>query len=135
MPTADEWVKYVVHGTKQDYTFGEWKKWDWRTMTATFNDVDRRRVIGSSITAVAVSKRAGSYGHHMAVAARDFKWANACEEIVDFSITRTDGTVVLVHPRWNKEGNKLSVLEPPPGGTPTAIMRDHGPGRSDGPGT
>ena len=97
MLTTDEWVQKVVHGVRQDYTFGEWVKWDWRTMIAAFTDVDRRRVIGTGITAVAVSKRAGSYDHHMSVAAIECNWATACEQIVDFSITRTDGTVVLVH--------------------------------------
>ena len=133
--STSEWVKDVVHGLKQNYTFGEWKEWDWRTMVAAFNDVDRRRVIGAGITAVAVSKRVGSYDHHMAVAAKECMWENACTEIVDFSITRTDGSVVLVHPRWKKKGTKLSVIELPPGGMPIAIMPEHGPGRSDGPGT
>ena len=128
MLTTGEWAKQVVHGVRQEYTFGEWGNWEWRTMIAAFNDDVRRRVIGTGITAVAVSKRAGSYDHHMAVAAREHGWTNRCLEIVDFRITRTDGTVVLVHPR-------LDVLEPPPHGTPTAIMPDHGPGRSDGPGT
>jgi hypothetical protein len=84
---------------------------------------------------VAVSKRGGPYDHHMVVAARECKCATACEGIVDFSITRTDDTVVLVHPRWTKQNGKLSIIERPPGGTPTAIMPDHGPGRSGGPGT
>ena len=39
--STSEWVKDVVHGLKQNYTFGEWKEWDWRTMVAAFNDVDR----------------------------------------------------------------------------------------------
>jgi hypothetical protein len=133
--STSEWVKDVVHGPKQNYTFGEWKQWDWRTMVAAFNDADRRRVIGTGITAVAVSKRVGSYDHHMAVAAKECTWENACTEIVDFSITRTDGSVVLVHPRWKRRGTKLSVIELPPGGMPIAIMPEHGPGRSDGPGT
>ena len=38
MPTTDEWVQKVVHGVGQDYTFGEWRKWDWRTIVAAFNN-------------------------------------------------------------------------------------------------
>ena len=64
----------------------------------------------------------------MAVAARECNWAKACEEIVDFSITRADGTVVLVHPRWKNKGNKLEWFVRPPRGTPTAIMPDNGRG-------
>jgi hypothetical protein len=135
LTTNNEWIKQVVHGVRQAYTFGEWAKWDWRTMIAAFRDDVRRRVIGTGITAVAVSKRSGSYDHHMAVAAREHGWSNAVVENVDFKITRTDGTVLLVHPRWAKKGKKVDVVEPPPGRRPTAIMPDHGPGRSDGPST
>ena len=122
----------VVHAERQDYTVGEWGKWDWRTMVAASNENDRRAIIGTGITAVAVSKRAGSYDHHMAVAARECNWPKACEEIVDFSITRADGTVALAHPRWKKKGNKLEWFVRPPHGTPTAIITDKGPGSSGG---
>ena len=36
--TTDEWVQKVVHAERQDYTFGEWEKWYWRTMVAAFNE-------------------------------------------------------------------------------------------------
>ena len=135
MLTTGEWVKKVVHGVRQDYTFGEWVQWDWRTMVAAFNEQDRHAIIGPGITAVAVSRRAGSYDHHLAVATRECNWAKQCEEIVDFSFTRADGTVVLVHPKWKKKSKNVQWCVRPPHGTPTAIIPDNGPGRSDGPGT
>ena len=104
-------------------------------MVAAFNEQDRHAIVGTGITAVAVSRRAGSYDHHMAVASRERNWGKIIEGIVDFSITRADGTVVLVHPRWKKKGNKLEWTTRPPRGVPTAIIPDKGKGRSDGPGT
>ena len=133
--TTGEWVQKVVHGVRQDYTFGEWVQWDWRTMVAAFNEQDRHAIVGTGITAVAVSRLAGSYDHHRAVASRECNWGKIIEGIVDFSITRADGTVVLVHPRWKKKGKKLEWTTRPHRGVPTAIIPDNGPGRSDGPGT
>ena len=92
----------------------------------------QRRCQGPGITAVAESRRAGSYYHHMAVASSKHNRTNCgkvSEEIVDFSIMRADAC-----PMW-KDNAKLDLLTRPPRGMPTATIPDKGPGRSEGPNT
>ena len=135
--TEDEPVKRVVHGLRQNYSFGEWGQWDWRTLVAAMSPEDRDRLFeGQPITAVAVERRPGSYDHHMAVAAKDNGWANFCAEIVDFSFRRGDGRTVLVHPRWRKKGTGFDALmKPLEPSNPVPIIPVSGRGNSDGKGT
>ena len=94
--TTDEQVQRVVHGPRQNYAFGELGQWDWRSFVAAMSPEDRERLFeGHEITAVAVERRAGSYDHHMAMAAKENHWMNACEEIVDFAFRRGWTSTVL----------------------------------------
>ena len=135
--TTDEQVQRVVHGPRQNYWFGEWGQWDWRSFVDAISPEDRERLFeGHEITAVAVERRAGSYDHHMAMAAKENHWMNACEEIVDFAFRREDGNTVLVHPRWRKKGCGFDFLmKPLEPSQPVPIIPNKGRGKSDGKGT
>lgn len=127
-------VRTVEHGVKQNYTFGGWSTWDWRTFILALRPEEQTAVVGAGITAVRVQRRPGSYDHHMAVAAREHGWQHHVEEIVDFAFARADGTTVLVHPRWRRKG-KLEVIQLPADSAAVRMVPEKGPGRSDGPGT
>jgi hypothetical protein len=135
--TTDEQVQRVVHGPRQNYWFGDWGQWDWRSFVGAISPEDRERLFeGYEITAVAVERRAGSYDHHMAMAAKENHWMNACEEIVDFAFRREDGNTVLVHPRWKKKGCGFDFLKKPlEPSQPVPIIPNKGRGQSDGKGT
>ncbi len=58
--TTEERVKRVVHGLCQDYSFGEWGQWDWRTLVAAMSTEDTERLFeGEGIIQVAVERRQG----------------------------------------------------------------------------
>jgi hypothetical protein len=135
--TTDEQVQRVVHGLRQNYAFGEWGQWDWRSFVAAMSPEDRERLFeGHEITAVAVERRAGSYDHHMAMAAKENHWIHYCEELVDFAFRREDGNTVLVHPRWRKKGCGFDFLmKPLEPSQPVPIIPNKGRGKSDGKGT
>ncbi len=127
-------VRLVEHGARQNYAFGGWSTWDWRTFVLALRPEEQAEGVGPGITAVRVQRRPGSYDHHMAVAAREHGWPSHMTEIVDFAFVRADGITVLVHPRWRKKG-KLEVIRLPPDSVAARQVPVKGAGRSDGPGT
>ena len=129
-------VREVVHEAKgQNYSFGGWTTWDWRSFVLTFSPADRQTLVGDGLARVCMWKRVGSYDHNMATARITHEWGEGSDEIVDIAFVQASGKTWLVHPAWKKRGAPKMVELLDHQAVPVPIVPEHGHGRSDGPGT
>ena len=76
---TDELVQRVVHGKDQDYSFGDWGRWDWQSFVAAMSPEEHKRfLVDHPIIAVAVERRPNPYDQYLAAAAKRKGWKNFC---------------------------------------------------------
>ncbi len=111
--------------------------WSWKDLIAALPKTTQDRIVGTGITGVSVKRRGPkSYDHAFAAvaASKGWTWPGSDKEpppIVDFAFYRSDGSIILVHPR-KKRGQVDIIVE---AGVPVTETPAKGWGKSDGPGT
>jgi hypothetical protein len=97
---ADGPSKGFPHGIQAD---GPKVAWSWRAFVIAMQPEEASRVVGPGLVGISLYPRPGTFDHHRAQMAKVCgENLNACEgrpPIWDFKFYRSDGTIVLVHPR------------------------------------
>jgi hypothetical protein len=96
---------------------GRRSPWSWRAFVLAMKPEEAEFVVGPGLVGILLYPRPESYDHQRAVAAKTHGHEDltACEHrppIWDFRFDRSDGSSVLVHPRWHKaEGMEISAFD------------------------
>ena len=139
----EAWLEIIEaeQGVGDWYTIqagGPHRQWSWRAFVLAMKPEEAEFVVGPGLVGILLYPRPESYDHHRAAAAKkhgheDLSACDCRPPIWNFRFDRSDGSSVLVHPRWKTtKGMEISALEDC---SQVPVMPKAGPGRSDGNGT
>jgi len=132
----------INHPGGMDYTFDDTRlvPWRWQEMVAQLEHESMVYVVNgpdglsSGLTSCVLSVRPNSYDHKRHHANKQLKKVQPDSplQVVDFLVTRSDGSALRLHPEWSKSNVEAFDAE---GHSTQVAALAKGPGQSDGPGT